>query len=95
MAPMFLPHKMEQIMTAQAKTQAVPAELSIFDVKELYDLAYDIKAKDGDDARFKQVMAEALQLDMAYRRQLAQKIDYKEQKEIKSIETHSESTQVA
>jgi len=43
-------------------------EICVLDVKELYDAAYDAK---GDDIRFKALMAEAVKLDMAYRKQLA------------------------
>jgi hypothetical protein len=93
--PVFLPEQMEQVMAAQTNANTAHAELSIFDVKELYDLAYDIQAQNGDDSKFKQILSEAVKLDMAYRRQLAQKAEYKDHKELKSFETASKSIQVA
>ena len=58
--------------------------LSLFDVKELYDQAYAEKAKgtNGEEA-FKELLAEAVKMDMAYRRQLAQASSYKDKKKIK------------
>ncbi|NCO04453.1 MAG: hypothetical protein GW903_09710 [Alphaproteobacteria bacterium] len=48
-------------------------EISLFDVKELYDAAYDEKAKASVNLkRFKKLMEKAIQLDTAYRAQLAQ-----------------------
>lgn len=47
-------------------------EISLFDVKELYDAAYDEKAKARVNLkRFKKLMEKATQLDTAYRAQLA------------------------
>lgn len=49
-------------------------EISFFDVKELYDAAYDEKAKaDASLARFKALMEQAEALDLAYRAQLQAK----------------------
>ena len=46
-------------------------EICILDVKELYDAAYDLKALNPEkEEAFRLLMAEAVQLDMAYRRQL-------------------------
>lgn len=97
--PVFLPTKMEQPMANEAQTQvqAVPQEhdVSIFDVKELYDLAYEEKAKGeaGKDA-FKKILAEAVKLDLAYRRQLAKAASYKDKTKMKKFNkaTTSEGT---
>jgi len=46
-------------------------EISLFDVKELYDAAYDEKAKARVNLKkFKKLMEKATQLDEAYRAQL-------------------------
>jgi len=49
-------------------------EISVFDVKELYDLAY---SKPTDSDAFKAIMSEAVKMDMAYRRQLTENKAYK------------------
>lgn len=74
--PMFAPNTMEQPMTTKTQNNApqTQTELSVFDVKELYDLAYSYKA--DDNAKFKAVLAEAVKLDMAYRRQIEKKMPY-------------------
>lgn len=74
--PMFAPNTMEQPMTNKTQNNAsqTQTELSVFDVKELYDLAYSYKA--NDNAKFKAVLAEAVKLDMAYRRQIEKKMPY-------------------
>jgi len=47
-------------------------EISLFDVKELYDAAYEEKAKARVNLkRFRKLMEKATQLDLAYRAQLA------------------------
>ena len=49
------------------------AEISLFDVKELYDAAYAEKAKARVNLKkFRRLMEKATQLDLAYRAQLAQ-----------------------
>lgn len=68
--------------------------LSVFDVKELYDLAYAEKAK-GAEAGFKTLLAEAVKLDMLYRRQLAKMASYKDLTKIKKFETATKSSRVA
>ncbi len=46
--------------------------ISLFDVKELYDAAYEEKAKARVNLKkFKKLMEKATQLDLAYRAQLA------------------------
>ncbi len=48
-------------------------EISLFDVKELYDAAYDEKAKARVNlTKFKLLIKQAEKLDAAYRFQLAQ-----------------------
>ena len=98
-APMFKPVVMEQPMAKEAATQSQIEEkqqkLSVFDVKELYDLAYDEKAAGCDDARFKAILAEAVKLDMEYRRQLAEKVSYKDMQKQKSFTEASTGTQAA
>ena len=79
--PMFLPTNMEQPMasndqTQQNKVQEQQAELSVFDVKELYDMAY--AHQENDDAKFKALLAEAVKMDMVYRRQLASLSSYQD-----------------
>ncbi|NCO04433.1 MAG: hypothetical protein GW903_09605 [Alphaproteobacteria bacterium] len=86
--PMFSPAMKREFMAQQPKTQT--QELSIFDVKELYDLAYDQKAKGASAEKFQALMADALQLDMAYRRQLAKNNPYRQ---IKRSANKQESTE--
>lgn len=78
--PMFLPNTMEQPMASKAQTQTMQqrqqAELSVFDVKELYDLAYAYEHT--DEGKFKALLSEAVKLDMDYRRQLNAKMSYKD-----------------
>lgn len=48
------------------------AEISLFDVKQLYDAAYAEKAKARVNLKkFRKLMEKATQLDLAYREQLA------------------------
>lgn len=82
--PMFLPTQMEQPMASNDQTQKNrPAELSVFDVKELYDMAYLYET--SDIAKFKALLSEAVKLDMQYRRQLSQKSMYKPHTEQKTF----------
>jgi len=82
--PMFLPTQMEQPMATNDQTQKnMPAELSVFDVKELYDMAY--MHEKNDIAKFKTLLAEAVKLDIQYRRQLTQKAVYKPHTEQKTF----------
>lgn len=95
MVPMFLLPNMEQPMANDAKTQEQNTDISLFDVKELYDLAYAEKAKGAEgDESFKTILAEAVKLDMAYRRQLSKNSVYKDHKELKNFNkaTKSEAT---
>jgi hypothetical protein len=98
--PMFAPVYMEQPMAEKATTQPQQTELSLLDVKELYDRAYEEKAKDGENSeKFKKILAEAVKLDLAYRRQLARNASYKEPSKMKSFdkakEGNSKGTRVA
>ena len=90
--PMFMPANMEQPMAKKAATQPQQAELSLLDVKELYDLAYAEKDKGAEgEAAFKKILAEAVKLDLAYRRQLTQAATYKEPSKLKNFGTASEA----
>lgn len=86
MTPMFLPANMEQPMANDVTTQEQDAPPSLFDVKELYDLAYAEKDKGTEGTEnFKKILAEAVKLDMAYRRQLAQTAVYKDRTKLKNF----------
>lgn len=76
--PMFLPHNMEQPMVnkTQSSMKTQEADLSVFDVKELYDLAYTYEHT--DEGKFKALLSEAVKLDVAYRRQLSAGRVYKD-----------------
>lgn len=87
--PMFSPAMKREFMAQQTKTQQ--AEISVFDVKELYDLAYDQKANGASAEKFQALMADALQLDMAYRRQLAKNNPYRQIKRRSDNETNKET----
>lgn len=96
--PMFMSQTMEQPMAKKnAQTQEQDTELSLFDVKELYDLAYNEKDKGiNGEARFKKILAEAVKLDLLYRRQLAKKATYKKKpSKIQSFNTANEDSRVA
>lgn len=107
--PMFLSQITEQPMAHDAKTHykspmsqdtkqnnkaPQEAELSVFDVKELYDLAYAEKNK-GNDTGFKSVLAEAVKLDMAYRRQLAKMSSYKSPSKLETFDDVMKASHVA
>lgn len=89
--PVFLPHKMEQPMANDATTQGQEISLSLFDVKELYDLAYAEKDKSGEIAdSFKKLLAEAVKMDLAYRRQLSKASVYKDHTKLKNFNKATE-----
>lgn len=92
--PVFLPVNMEQPMATEAKTQENNAELSLFDVKELYDRAYAEKEGGAED-KFKAILAEAVKLDLAYRRQLSKNAVYKDPAQIKKFKSATEGSKVA
>ena len=91
-APMFLPADMEQPMADDnAETQEQEIAVSLFDVKELYDLAYAEKAKGKEGAdSFNKILAEAVKLDLAYRRQLAKEASYKDKTKLKNFKVATE-----
>ncbi|NQZ13851.1 MAG: hypothetical protein HRT94_03360 [Alphaproteobacteria bacterium] len=72
--PMFQPifeEKKENIMATQK-------EISVFDVKELYDRAYAAQEYGAkSEENFQALIAKAVQLDMAYRQQLAKKTNFR------------------
>lgn len=51
-------------------------QISFFDIKELYDRAYAAKDEGRNDYKAKEMMAEAIKMDMAYRCQLARQSKY-------------------
>lgn len=91
--PMFMPVNMEQPMAKNATTQPQQGQPSLLDVKELYDLAYAEKDKgaQGEEA-FKKILAEAVKLDLAYRRQLTKDAMYKEPSKLKTFDDASEGS---
>lgn len=72
--PMFIEENIEANMVDKTTNEEINYEISLFDVKELYDRAY---SKDSDSDAFKTIMSEAVKMDMAYRRQLAENKAYK------------------
>jgi hypothetical protein len=62
----------EKLLEQQTENrQYIVQELSVFDVKELYDHAYAEKDKGPQFYNgFRQLLAKAVKLDMEYRRQL-------------------------
>lgn len=72
--PMFIEENIEARMVDNKTNEEISYEISLFDVKELYDLAY---SKDSDSSAFKAIMAEAVKMDMAYRQQLSANKAYK------------------
>ncbi len=72
--PMFLP-QVEQSMTDEKDiyNDDMRDDVSLFDVKNLYDIAYAIKDTGDEDSaiQFKEALSAAVKLDMVYRRQLA------------------------
>lgn len=75
--PMFKIKDME--IERQEIIQPDQAKLSFLDIKELYDRAYMAIAEGREDYKAKEMMAEAIKLDMAYRCQLARRANYKQQ----------------
>lgn len=72
--PMFQP----VLRKKQGNNMTKEKELSIFDVKELYDKAYEAKeygAKNEDV--FQELLAKAIKIDMEYRQQLAKKTSFR------------------
>lgn len=66
--PMFVKIYEGKIMI-EGQQPEQQAELSVFDVKALYDMAY---SKPSDSEEFRTIMAKAVKSDMAYRQQLKQ-----------------------
>jgi len=68
---------MDKKMIDQLSKEAAE-EISLFDVKELYDAAYELKDKANENSahQFKEALANAVKLDMAYRRQLAKQVGF-------------------
>jgi hypothetical protein len=72
--PMFKPDFEEK----QDDIMANKKEISIFDVKELYDAAYEAQeyGAKGEES-FQRLIAKAVQMDMEYRQQLAKKTNFR------------------
>lgn len=88
--PVFMPVNMEQPMAYKATTQPQQAEISLLDVKELYDRAYDEKAQKGTETEdFKLMLADAVKMDLAYRRQLTKNAVYKDTTQQKTFDKAS------
>ena len=69
--PMFI--------VSENQTSESKQEISMFDVKDLYDRAYAAKEQGvRGKAIFKKLLAAAVKLDLAYRRQLAQGAMFKD-----------------
>jgi len=89
--PMFQP-EMEQSMT-EGQDNDKQQDISLFDVKELYDRAYALKecAHETSAHEFKDALSLAVKLDMEYRRQLLAKesfTQYRAKDFSPAIETH-------
>lgn len=78
--------------TEQDITAPQTAELSFFDIKEMYDRAYTAIEAGRDDYKAKEIMAEAIKMDMAYRCQLARKSTYKKQSRLNDFKITSKQT---
>lgn len=72
--PMFKPEFEEK----QSDIMANEKEISIFDVKELYDAAYEAQEYGAKaEESFQALIAKAVKLDMEYRQQLAKKTNFR------------------
>ena len=60
-----------------AKIDTMEEKVSFFDVKDLYDRAYAALSSAPDDYQTKEIMSEAIKLDVLYRCQLAQGESYR------------------
>jgi hypothetical protein len=71
--------QLEDQMTKQDNTDNPIDPVSLFDVKDLYDYAYGILEMDTETSAhaFKEALAQAVKLDMQYRRQLMSKTMHK------------------
>ncbi len=84
--PMFKPKPLQEAAEKGTKQPLKDSEYSFLDVKEIYDQAYERRAEYGEDAAFKELLAQAVKRDMAYRRQLNARASYKERTTIKSFQ---------
>lgn len=92
--PMFTPKPLQEAVDKGNKQPLKGTEYSFLDVKEIYDQAYERRAECGEDAAFKELLAQAVKRDMAYRRQLNARASYKERTTVKSFKnTNTASTQ--
>jgi hypothetical protein len=65
--------------------------LSFFDIKELYDRAYAAVNEGRDDYKAKEMMAEAIKMDMTYRCQLERHSKYNKQSKINDFRVMSDA----
>ena len=66
-------------IVSEDQTSESTQEISMFDVKDLYDRAYTAKDESvHGKAIFRELLAQAVKLDLAYRRQLAQGAMFKD-----------------
>ena len=75
--------------TDQDVTAPQTAKLSYFEIKEAYDRAYDAIEAGRDDYKAKEIMAEAIKMDMTYRCQLARQSSYKKQSKLNDFKITS------
>ncbi len=72
--PMFKPVFEEK----QDNIMANKENISIFDVKELYDAAYEAQEYGAEgETMFQTLIAKAIKMDMAYRQQLAEDTNFR------------------
>lgn len=71
-------------------SHVVTDDISLLEVKDMYDKAYEVKDQNGDV--FKELLAEAVKMDLAYRRQLTKKVAYKDPKQKMSFKQACQGT---
>ena len=78
----------------EALTEARLETISFFDVKELYEQAYEALQINGECYKAKEVMAKAVKLDMLYRVQLARASRYQKHSKLHDFSITS-TTEIA
>ena len=73
---------LEREDNSDADVQSDTAQVSFFDIKEMYDIAYNAINEGRSDYKAKEMMAQAIKMDMAYRCQLARQSKYKKQSQM-------------
>ena len=77
--------------TSENPTDTQAAEISFFDVKALYECAYEAVNAGREDYKAKEMMAQAIKMDMAYRCQLSRKSCYKKPSRLNDFRITSKS----